>query len=279
MITAFNQQQLRAAQQRMLTILGCIHDICTAAGIHYWLDGGTLLGAVRHGGFIPWDDDIDIGMTAADLRRFLEAARGNLPPHLELQTAAGKHPERHPVKLRDRHSLLLEPGQWLPEGQACGVFVDIFSFIDYPTCPRGFTRRCTKAIQRLHVTLRKPHVLSVRYTAELMVKALRWLVYRPLWGAACLTRRRGVYIGNTLDAQWYGAVHLQSNVFPITTLKFEHLELLAPASPDRYLRELYGDYTKMPPPEKRKGHAAVIIAHLGAGASGAEKGDNQPKRP
>ena len=66
----FKQQQLRRCQLKQLTILEEIDRICRKHNITYWLDGGTLLGAVRHGGFIPWDDDIDIAMPLDDARRF-----------------------------------------------------------------------------------------------------------------------------------------------------------------------------------------------------------------
>ena len=69
-LSAYVADHLRACQLKQLSILEEVDRICKKHGIGYWLDGGSLLGAVRHGGFIPWDDDIDIGMTKSDLRAF-----------------------------------------------------------------------------------------------------------------------------------------------------------------------------------------------------------------
>ena len=63
----YNSRNLRACQLKQLAILEVVDKICRRNFISYWLDGGTLLGAVRHGGFIPWDDDIDIAMSFSDL--------------------------------------------------------------------------------------------------------------------------------------------------------------------------------------------------------------------
>ena len=82
----YKQAHLRECQLKQLAILEVIDHVCKANGIEYWLDGGTLLGAVRHGGFIPWDDDIDIAMRKDDLERFIEVAQKQLPEHLFLQT-------------------------------------------------------------------------------------------------------------------------------------------------------------------------------------------------
>ena len=66
----FLKRHRRAVQLLQLEILRAIHRVCLKNNIDYWLDGGTLLGAVRHGGFIPWDDDIDIAIRLTDIPRF-----------------------------------------------------------------------------------------------------------------------------------------------------------------------------------------------------------------
>ena len=85
-LTTYLDRHRRAVQLKQLGILKAIDAICLRHGIDYWLDGGTILGAVRHGGFIPWDDDIDIAMRLDDLPRFVEAARRELPEGLYTNT-------------------------------------------------------------------------------------------------------------------------------------------------------------------------------------------------
>ena len=87
-IKAYTQQNLRSCQLKQLSILEEIDKICKRHNIEYWLDGGSLLGAIRHGGFIPWDDDIDIAMSLEDEKRFEQIAPKELPEWLFLQTPA-----------------------------------------------------------------------------------------------------------------------------------------------------------------------------------------------
>ena len=77
---------LRKHQMKMVEILCVIDKICKKHKINYWLSSGTLLGAVRHHGFIPWDDDLDIEMLAEDYKRFLSVIQSELPNDLVLQS-------------------------------------------------------------------------------------------------------------------------------------------------------------------------------------------------
>jgi len=77
---------LRSCQLVMLRLLKIFDAICNEAGLQYWLDGGTLLGAMRHSGFIPWDDDVDVKMPIDDYHRFLALASDVLPYDIFLQT-------------------------------------------------------------------------------------------------------------------------------------------------------------------------------------------------
>ena len=76
-LETYRQNNIDAIHKKELAILCAIRDICDKHGIDYWLDGGTCLGAVRHSGFTPWDDDIDIAMRKEDSKRFTEILKKN----------------------------------------------------------------------------------------------------------------------------------------------------------------------------------------------------------
>ncbi len=108
--------------------------ICQRHGLEYQLLGGSLMGAVRHQGYIPWDDDIDIGMLRADYDRFLEVAPAELPPHFFLQTALSEPNYLYGfAKLRNSNTAAIE--QWRVKEHLAtnqGIFIDILPLDDMP---------------------------------------------------------------------------------------------------------------------------------------------------
>ena len=125
--------QLRKHQLRMLEILVVIDKICRKHQIPYWLSSGTLIGAVRHNGFIPWDDDLDIEMMRNDYLHLLEVLTKELPDWLALQTD-----ETDPnyfffyAKVRDRRSLLNEGNNYDRMWKEKGIYIDIFPMEEHP---------------------------------------------------------------------------------------------------------------------------------------------------
>lgn len=118
---------LRRQQMRMLELLMEIDRICKKHGIRYWLSSGTLIGAARHGGFIPWDDDLDIEMMRDDYNRLMEVLPEELPATMALQTH-----QTDPTyffyyaKVRDRRSILAEGNNYDRMWKEQGIYIDIF---------------------------------------------------------------------------------------------------------------------------------------------------------
>lgn len=258
----FKQQQLRKCQLKQLDILVEIDRICHKHGIGYWLDGGSLLGAVRHGGFIPWDDDIDIAMTLDDTRRFASVAPGELREGLVLQTPDTCRTREPIMKVRDTNSFYVEGCEDFSLDYSKGLFVDIFPMIDYPDVSRGFCKRYGRGMSKCYSILHHSHQYSWRAVAELFYFGAQYALYSSLWRAAFALRKRGTYMSNILINNGYGIMHRRDSIFPLTQIEFEGRKFSAPHDTDAYLRDLYRNYMQIPPREKQKIHSVFIMPEL-----------------
>ena len=262
-LTEYVKRNLRNCQLKQLSILEEVDRICRKHEIPYWLDGGSLLGAVRHGGFIPWDDDIDLGMRLEDLKRFIQVAPAELGENLFLQTPESDPSSKEPIiKIRDLNSLYLESGDNLAADYQKGLFVDIFPFIAYPSVPRPWVKRLTKGISTAYSILHSPHYYSLRSFAEFFWFGAKYAIYRMIWKVLCLLRPKDTYLSNVLINNGYGNMHRKDSVFPLGEIGFEGKRFSAPGNPDAYLKDLYRNYMDIPPESKRKVHAIYLHPEL-----------------
>ena len=120
-----NDDVLKRIQAAELYLLVAFDKVCRDNGLTYFLDSGTALGAVRHGGFIPWDDDIDVGMPRKDYERFMQIGQNLLPSNIFLQNRDTEaNYLRYAAKLRLEGTVFPETNE-LPY-QHNGIFIDIF---------------------------------------------------------------------------------------------------------------------------------------------------------
>lgn len=256
------EKNLRACQLKQLEILKVIDGICKRNGIQYWLDSGTLLGAVRHGGFIPWDDDIDIVMPLGDLRRFERVAAKELPDDLFLQTTKTDPSAKEPiVKVRDLQSLYIEGGDNFVTPYKKGIYVDIFPFVPYPDLAPGFFHKVIPTISKSNSILHHFHRYSLRAFAEFFWFGGKLCVGWLMWGLLSLYPKKS-RMGTAPLVNGTGNTHRRSSIFPLTTIRFEDSVFPAPADTDAYLRDLFGDYMQIPPADKRQVHAVYINPDL-----------------
>lgn len=250
---------LRQAQLVMLRILRIVDHVCRRHDIPYWLESGTLLGAIRHKGFIPWDDDLDIAMRRADFERFAAVAPRELPDDLFFQTAATDPGYRYVLpKVRDRRSLLVEDRESAPYCQ--GIFVDIFPFDSYPnrTVMKALTLRHRLRLFRKRFA--PGSAGRAAYTAGLYTAGLPLVVslYAVEWAAR---RFRDMFLNRpgqeflSTGVEFYAkSPHAVKDIFPLTEVYFEGYKFFAPGNYDTYLRRKYGDYMTPPPAGQRRGH-------------------------
>lgn len=258
----FKEQQLRPCQLKQLSILEEIDRICRKHSIGYWLDGGSILGAVRHGGFIPWDDDIDIAMLQEDLERFKQVAPNELRDGLMLQTPDNEPTKEPIVKVRDLNSFYVEGSDQFDQDYQKGLYVDIFPFIDYPSVSPTFCKKHVRQISRCYSIMHKPHYWGLKSFVEFFWCSAQYLWARLMWKAACALKPKGEYMGNVLINNGYGVIHRKDSILPLSTVMFEGKSFSAPANPDAYLKDLYKDYMTIPPVEKRKIHSVFILPEL-----------------
>jgi lipopolysaccharide cholinephosphotransferase len=258
------EEPLRRAQLVMLRLLRYFDAVCANHGLRYWLDAGTLLGAARHGGFIPWDDDVDVMMPLEDYRRFLVAAPDELPDDIFLQTKASD-PE-HEIswaKLRDRNSYMDDEGGPFPYHQ--GIPIDIFPA--YEQTSRQF--RLRELVGVLPPFSNRPHRLSKRFSAKhnafnlamgMVQLAFLALVAIPPIRSAFSRWAESGDIGFAYDPglPWFQFFPLDC-VLPTSTIEFEGCRFPCPRDTDRYLTIYYGDWRQPPPEGKRQSHGVRAI--------------------
>lgn len=262
-LAEYNKNILRKCQLKQLDILTEVDRICRKHHITYWLDGGTLLGAVRHGGFIPWDDDMDIAMPLEDYKRFVEVAPKELPSHLFLQTEKTDPSIINCLtKIRDLNSFYVEFRDDFNAPYQKGLYIDITPFIDFPTKFRKLTKKVTRSLSVANHILGSQHYYTFRAFAEFFYFSFKYAVCRGLWSILSAVGGKGKYISCITNTNGYGIMHLNEGIFPVKTIKFEDKEFYAPHNPDLYLTEVFGDYMTIPPVEKRKIHAVYMNPEL-----------------
>ena len=245
---------LRQMQLRMVDIIKDIDILCAAHGLRYWLSSGTLLGAVRHGGFIPWDDDVDLEMPLSDYKKFLEIAARELPPYLALQTHSTDKYYFFPyTKVRDLRSHLSEVTGIDRHYKYRGIFVDIFA-----------TKPCNKHLQwlsykiQLNCLIRPAKYIKAKWFHTFLIG-----IYHLANGTYKLFAQIDRILGSKERRLVYGCAYNNPYrpddvIYPLKKIGFEGLELPCPNDNDGYLRNMFGDYMRLPDLDKVPIHAGEI---------------------
>ena len=247
---------LRRQQIRMLEILLEVDRICKKHDIPYWLSSGTLIGAMRHDGFIPWDDDLDIEMMRKDYLRLMEVLPKELPEWLALQNS-----DTDPnyfyfyAKVRDRRSRMLEQNGYDRLWQEQGIYIDIFPMEQHPIWLHKLTEKTVGHMYKIWRTSTDDAkaIKSVRrifdFNNRFLFPCLRAIVPLFTLHSSLLTSGMGIPFHNP---------RYKEEIFPLTTHLFEGHQLSIPGNADAHLRRIYGDYMQLPNLEKLALHVGKL---------------------
>ncbi len=246
--------ELRSIQ---LNILKEIHRFCEKSGVTYFLSSGTLIGAVRHKGYIPWDDDIDVYMPRASYDRFLKTYCDETGKYVILDPSKTTDYYYTFAKLADSRTMMVENET---PGFKIGVFVDIFPIDFISDNPdeqeRIFKRkRLLYKIRRCKISRHNPLGSRLAYLCykylPLSVKQLDKMISRLI-----ISNTETNTVCNLTEA---GPVTTQGcfaakDIATAVDIEFEGLMLKTMAGYVDYLTHTYGDYMRLPPVEERVTH-------------------------
>lgn len=251
-------------QKVILEIFRSVAFVCENNNIDYYAIGGTCLGAVRHKGFIPWDDDMDIAIPVEDYRRFIDAAKNELPDYLEIYTPGDAEHNMLPfLKVVDTRTAFIEGAILNYKDRFTGIWLDVMPLSGFPS----------KKIGRKMFFLKRRIIFTVAYKTKFGIrgqKKIIWLLMYPLrfvlkknsfWNQWLdFLEKYPFYKSDFTGYVWSG--NLYRLIFPrkwfdgFVLLDFEDMKIRCPAGYDGFLTQMFGNYMELPPENERLGHVS-----------------------
>ena len=265
-----HSDQLKTLQAIELENLRMLMEICEKNHLRYYLIGGSLLGAMRHKGFIPWDDDIDVGLPRPDYNRFVQIAKDYLPAHMDIKTMTSDPNYKcyFTRLINNKKKIYWDHGQYTA---VIGVWMDVFPLDGLPDNP---------LLRKMQVFRVKLNKALYKFTQIDYVTTNR--TNRPLSERVLIRFAQLTHIGRLMDADkrlkkldqalqrydydasayaWnFSGCYGKREIVPhiqlggSRTAEFEGMQVSIPEAAEDYLTSIYGDYMKLPPEDQRRSH-------------------------
>ena len=276
------EQELTQWKGIITDVLRAFHEICEKYGLTYYAIGGTAIGAVRHQGIIPWDDDIDVGMPRPDFERFMEICRTTDFGDYELVSDETHEAYNLPFpKFCKKNTTLMERAD-VP--CVIGLYIDVFA-LDATSDDRAEVEVLMhryKKLQNRHEAI-CTHSTFAEYIM-LLTKPHEWgrfcyktigFFFRQRMRRSLLRQMRAICLkypyGSTHHLINYGGSYMMREVFhsrvvegEVPVMPFENISIRMLPGYDEYLRGIYGDYMQLPPEDKRASHHTKAYYNLKA---------------
>lgn len=240
---------LRKIQLKLLEGLLFIDEICKKNNITYWIGSGTCLGAVRHSGFIPWDDDLDIEMLVVDYLKFEKIIQQEClnDDRFEFQNHSCDSDYLYRYgKLRYIRGKIVEFDQANNRTSFNGISIDIFPMQESSSlCMSKIARRLAFGLFRRIAKYNSQIAYSGIVNSCNLIYAIE-----KIFPKKCLRHRYPSYFLKRRD---------YSDIFPLRKIEFENIMFPAPKDCHSYLLKIYGSYEKLPDIANREVHYRDVV--------------------
>lgn len=268
-------EELRRYQECVLEITKDFVRVCEKYKLEYSLSGGSILGAIRHKGFIPWDDDIDLNITRASYDKLLEIFEKEMGENYYIQT-----PKNTPqigimvAQIRKKNTVARRKYDW--DLKQCGVSIDLYIIENVYENPikrffqKNMSMACSFAISAIRTCNNKniPKELielegrALNYTKSKLilgeilkiVPLKTWINWCDYWNSACKDTKTNLVAIPTGRKHFSGEIYERKEMCVFRKVPFETEQFNVPIHAEQYLKTFYGDYMQLPPVEKRERH-------------------------